>query len=364
MLLLLPAEEILRVPADAAADAGELLGRSRGGREIRGFRFGRGPLHVSLIAGCHADEPVGPAMLDRLAGYLAAQPVGAPALTAATWFLVPHVNPDGEAANAAWHDLPVLGEGYDLAAYLAGVVREPPGDDVEFGFPRGDGAASAGGDGGRPENRAVTGFLATGAPFHLHGSFHGMAFGAGPWFLLDPFWVERTRTLRENLRRRVVELGYRLHEVDRGGEKGFWRIDEGFTTRPDSRSMRDFFLARGEPETAALFRPSSMELVRGLGGDPLTLVSEMPLFLYPGDAAAAAGQADPPLPTHPESARRFTAWARRLLERQGAEALRRQTARLGLRPMPVGDQMRLQLALLEQALAAASRFGTLRATPG
>ena len=40
-------------------------------------------------------------------------------------------------------------------------------------------------------------------------------------------------------------------DVDRGGEKGFSRIDRGFTTRPDSRAMAAYFLARDDPETAA-----------------------------------------------------------------------------------------------------------------
>ena len=44
--------------------------------------------------------------------------------------------------------------------YLRNVVRERPGDDVEFGFPRGDDDTAA-----RPENRAVAAFLAAGAPF-------------------------------------------------------------------------------------------------------------------------------------------------------------------------------------------------------
>lgn len=43
--------------------------------------------------------------------------------------------------------------------------------------------------------------------------------------------------------------------------------------------MRTFFHERGDDATAALSRPSSMEFVRGLGGDPFTFVSEMPLFL-------------------------------------------------------------------------------------
>ena len=47
----------------------------------------------------------------------------------------------------------------------------------------------------------------------------------------------------ETLGRQVGELGYVLHDVERGGEKGFHRIDEGFTTRPDSRAMKAHFEA-------------------------------------------------------------------------------------------------------------------------
>ncbi len=48
--------------------------------------------------------------------------------------------------------------GFDLVAYLGDAVREPPGDDVEFGFPR---SADVG---ARPENPAVASFLAAGVP--------------------------------------------------------------------------------------------------------------------------------------------------------------------------------------------------------
>ena len=170
-----------------------------------------------------------------------------------------------------------------------------------------------------------------------------MGFAHGPWFLLDPFWVERSRPLRAALGERVAALGYRLHDVDRGGEKGFWRIAPGFTTRPDSRGMRDFFLARDDPETAARFRPSSMELVRRLGGDPLTMVSEMPLFLLPPSGELA----DPRLPRG-----ELHAHLARSVASDGAAAARQ----LGIRPMPLRDQMRLQLALLDEGLRTAARF--------
>jgi hypothetical protein len=346
----LPIEEVLApdAPEDPATPAGRgVLGRSREGREIAGWRFGGGPLHVSLIAGCHADEPVGPAMLRRLVAWLAARPADDPALRDATWSIVPHVNPDGEARNAAWSapTLPAVDHRgapdrvYDLALYLRHVNRERPGDDMEFGFP-----FAADDLGARPENRAVAAFLAGGAPFHLHASFHSIAFATGPWFLLEPAWIERTAALRDRLRERVRAMGYGLFDVDRGGEKGFRRIDEGFSTRPDSVSMRAWFAARGDAATAALFRPSSMEHVRALGGDPLTMVSEMPLFLRPVQEGES-GRPDDPL---------FRAWLGRiaLAATRAPEEVAAEATRAGVRGMPLRDQMRLQLAYLNAALAA------------
>src|SRR5262245_38922115 len=220
----LPIEEILS--SDLPVPSGRSIGRSREGREIAGYVFGRGDLHVSLIGGCHADEPVGPAMLRRLAAFLAARPAGDPLLAELTWYVVPHVNPDGEARNAAWSDvtLPALDHQgrpdrvFDLFQYLRHVIRELPGDDMEFGFPRGPDDSGA-----RPETQAVAAFLAAGAPFHLHASFHGMGFASGPWFLIEPAWIDRTEPLRNALRATVRSMGYQPFDVDRGGEKGFRR---------------------------------------------------------------------------------------------------------------------------------------------
>lgn len=345
-------EAILASRADPPP--GRVLGLSREGRGIEGHHLGEGGLRVSLIGGCHADEPVGPALLRKLVAYLGHRPSKDPLLREVCWWIVPHVNPDGEARNGAWTDRTLAAGAsrssqriYDLAAYIGHVQRELPGDDVEFGFPRDDDD----GGGARPENRAVASFLAPG-PFHLHGSFHGMGFATGPWFLIEPSWIERTSGLRQRLRERVAALGYRPFDVDRGGEKGFRRIDEGFSTRPDSGAMREFFLERGDAATAAAFRPSSMEYVRSLGGDPLTLVSEMPLFLLPPEDDGA----DPfPRPVGTEGRLRFHAWLARIAAAGGASELRRQARRHGIRAMPIGDQMRLQLAFLDEALATVAR---------
>ncbi len=324
------------------AAGGERLGVSREGRDVTGYRIGSGPRAVSLIAGCHADEPVGPAMLDCLAAWLLALPPDSPPVADLAWYLVPHANPDGEARNARWTAGAFGGDpeaGFDPGLYLRHAVREAPGDDVEFGFPRGQSDARA-----RPENRAIAAFLRSGAPFSLHASFHGMAFAAGPWFLLEAAWTDRTGALRERLRRRVRALGYRLHDVDRRGEKGFRRIDEGFTTRPDSRAMAAHFEALGDAATAALFRPSSMEFVRSLGGDPLTLVSEMPLFLLPPEHYAGGDVLRP-------------AVVRELAAERDPARIRALAAERGVEPMPIADQMRLQLEYLQAGLDAALETG-------
>jgi hypothetical protein len=345
----IPIEAVLAASADL--DEGEVLGRSREGRPIRGYRFGNGSRSVGLIGGCHADEPVGPEMLGKLCAHLASASSSSPLLRDYRWFVVPDVNPDGAHRNAAWTGTTVecrdhagiADRGYELCAYVENVVREAPGDDIEFGFPWGAEDADA-----RPENLAVARFLSGGAPFSVHGSFHGMDFAVGPWFLLEPSWRDRTAELRDNLRRQVRALGYRLFDVDRGGEKGFHRIDEGFTTRPDSAAMIEHFRALGDERTARLFRPSSMEFVRGLGGDPLTLVSEMPLFVLDPN------NGPPETPTGPDSRRLFHRWILERSEQLGREGAASETATLGLSPMPLRDQMRLQLAFLDQGLAAAN----------
>ena len=343
--LLLPAEEIIEHRPET--DTGREIGRSREGRPVYGHELGSGPLKVSLIAGCHADEPVGARTLSALVAYLSRLPATSPWNRTVSWRIVPHANPDGRQRNLAWSRslAPLLppgrpGEtGYDLRAYLENAVREPPGDDMEFGFPRNGADAEA-----RSENRAIAGFLSEAGPYHLHGSLHGMAFAPGPWFLLEKSWIARTAPMRARLRQRVSDLGYRLFDPDRKGEKGFERIDEGFSTRPDSTAMRRFFEARRDHETASLFRPSSMEFVRGLGGDPLTFVSEMPLFLTPDRTDGRKTEL-----ADIQALRTRLALA--LVERGLAAASELE----GVHPMPIADQQRLQLELLSAALEIVSR---------
>ena len=320
--------------------AGDVLGRSRQGHPVRAFRFGKGTIRVSLLAGCHADEPVGPRLLGQLVTYLASLPKDDDLLTRHQWWIVPHINPDGEQRNRAWYEDDA--DRYDIARYLAHVVREPPGDDIEFGFPH-----SLMDDGARPENRAVHAWWHTAdGPFALHLSLHGMGFAAGPWFLIDPAWKNRCGSLMARCTSRVREMGYALHDVERDGEKGFERIARGFCTRPNSVAMRAFFLAQEDAATAELFRPSSMETIRSLGGDPLTLVSEMPLFITPG----VGDTLGPPDPIGLEWKERHTAWQTRLGRGEDPGVIRDEADAAGLAAMVVRDQMELQWTFIVAGL--------------
>lgn len=326
---------------------GEALGFSREGRPVIGHRFGSGDFRVNLIAGCHADEPVGPLLLRKLVARLAALPPECAALADFEWWIVPHANPDGAERNRAWTD--AIGDTIDPVAYVRHAERELPGDDVEFGFPR-----DARDRGVRPENRAISDWWRRAAgPFRLHASLHGMAVAHGPWFLIEAAWKDRSARLQERCRSEVAALGYELHDVDRRGEKGFVRIGPGFTTRPDSKAMASFFRDKGDERTAALFRPSSMETIRALGGDPLTLVSEMPLLLLPpretGEPATSEDLG--------RWKQRLGDWKLRLARGESPDEIRRDVAAAGIVPMPLVDQMRLQWTFaragLEQVLESA-----------
>ncbi|UCC71994.1 MAG: peptidase [Gemmatimonadota bacterium] len=319
---------------------GDSIGLSREGRAVHAFRFGRGARRVSLLAGCHADEPVGPRLLRHLAAYLGTLPGDDPLLSEHEWWIVPHINPDGAERNRPWQQEGA--EAYDLGEYLASAVRELPGDDIEFGFPRDGGDRDA-----RPENRAVYDWWrGADGPFSLHVSLHGMAFAAGPWFLVEEAWRDRYDRLREICLGRVDELGYTLHDVERRGAKGFFRLERGFCTRPDSRYMREHFLNQDDPETARLFRPSSMETIRSLGGDPLTLVSEMPLFITPG----VGERLGPPDPAAEEWKARIENWKAELEAGARAAEVTAAAQAHGLRPMPARDQMILQWTFIAAGL--------------
>ncbi len=326
-------EELLSFRDDAAlrAHLGELegvdvkaIGASREGRDLYGVRLGTGQRHVSIIAGCHADEPVGPMTAQALPAILERE--FPELLKQYVFHIVPQMNPDGAARNREWFANPL-----GMAAYLEHAVREQPGDDIEFGFGEGDAR--------RPECRAAQDFLGPAAPFAAHFSLHGMAFAEGAWCLICPEWTQRATEYMDDVAGLCARLEVPLHDVDRKGEKGFNRLREGFSTTPNSIAMKEFFMERNDAAMAGRFMPTSMEWIRSLGGDPLCIVTELPLFLV--------GKRSPNL-EEPIAAdlREDLTKARALSKDAFPVAVDEITAKYAISPMPVETQVRLQIGMI------------------
>lgn len=321
-----------------------VIGYSREQRPIHAAIIGQGPLHISLIAGCHADEPVGPRFLRKLFTFLDSLKPDHTLLKNYQWWLVPHANPDGEAVNMKWYS--DEDDIFDIIRYLRFVERELPGDDVEFGFPHGPGKKGL-----RVENNAIYEFWQRAkTPFHLHASLHGMMVAGGPWFLMEKSWIDNSSEMRRLCLEEVDFLGYALHDVDRNGEKGFYRISEGFCTRPDSVSMKKYFEKQKNFEMSRKFYPSSMEAIRSLSGNALTIVSEMPLFILPNLPSMLRW----PHPVWEEWNNRLSIWKSHLVEEnrdtEMEQVILKEIKASGITPMPVSHQMRLQWRFITAAV--------------
>jgi hypothetical protein len=325
------------------------LGKSEQGRPLYGVTLGFGPETVTLVSGAHADEPVGPEtlrtlILESLANrdWLAEDDGVHELLERVTFRIIPHVNPDGEAANQRW-----ISAWPDVNAYLLHRRREPPGRDVEFGYPV-----------MRPENRIASCFLFDYSPLALHMSLHGMGFAEGALLLIERHWADATGELREHWRRAVVATNLRLHDHDRGGEKGFRYLGPGFWSTPEGTAMREHFLALRDQETARKFFLSSMEMARVAGYDarrerhPLCLVTELPLFVIEAEHERVPGVPAALL----ELQEAIPAIEARLREGDDAVEL---IEPFQLRPLPPEDAVRLQLRAIELGLEA---VGVLVAT--
>ncbi len=304
----------------------QIVGTSEGGRAIAGLRIGSGPRKALLLAGHHADEPVGPQTLRALASALLSDPdAHAELLSNWTLYLVPHANPDGEAANRAWIDA-----WPDLPAFLLNVDREQPGRDLEFAYPD-----------GRQEAATLSAWMRTHGQFDLYASLHGMAQSEGALLLIDRAWAGRSQALQQAFLQSARDAGLGLHDHNRGGEKGFFYIAPGFATTPEGRAMQRHFEHFGDADMAARFRLSSMEFVQSLGGDPLCIVTELPLFVLPSDTDAPFA-----------SARAYVRFKSDLPSlRYGL--LQGERSRLeawNLRSLDLGTAMRIQLATLGAAL--------------
>ena len=321
----------------------EVVGVSEEGRAIAGVTMGLGPQLVTLVAGAHADEPVGPETLRAFVlECLAARGWGAEGggledvFERFTFRVIPHLNPDGEARNRSWIETwDASRPAESLGHYLRGRRREPPGRDLEFGYPD-----------LRVENEAATAFLFDGTPVALHASLHGMGFSEGALLLIEKEWLvsDASSGLQDGFTEAARRAGLPLHDHDRGGDKGFVYGGPGFWSTPRGAAMREHFLEVGDPETASKFRSSSMEqAATTFGGKTLSVVTELPLFrLAPSSRPGVT-----------ESLQAFKAEMPSVLEDAAEErSLQPWVDRFEITCPPLEDQVRLHLRVLDHALEA------------
>ena len=135
-----------------------------------------------------------------------------------------------------------------------------------------------------------------------------------------------------------------MHDHNRKGEKGFFYLGPGFTTTPEGEAMRTFFQAQGDEATAAFFHEASMDFVERLGGDPLCLVTELPLFVVEREGAMY----DPGVPAaYLAFKERLPEW--KLLLQRGGDASDLLNG-FQLQPLNLTSAIRLQLCALELSL--------------
>ena len=315
---------------DRTNNAVEILtiGQSEEGRPIHAFRAGRGNTRIVLLAGTHSDEPVGPEMLRILVKHLLEDKAPDELLEKYRFLIIPHINPDGEVKNQIWAK-----QWPDLQAYAAHAFREESGRDLEFGYPN-----------MRPENRAVSEILQEFAPCDLYINFHGMAFAEGIMLLIERHCAGCTEKLQTDFQELAKNHKLPLHDHDRKGEKGFQYIGPGFTATPEGRAMRKHFLDQGDEETASKFHLSSMEYIRSLGGDPLCLVTELPLFLVRSDHKSDR----PGVPaTYLALKEKLPEIRRRAVTDKPLDPL---LSSFQIRPLPIETAIRIQLGVIRSAL--------------
>ncbi len=138
-----------------------------------------------------------------------------------------------------------------------------------------------------------------------------------------------------------------LHDVDRSGEKGFYRLAEGFCSRPDGGAMRKHFMDQGDSETAAKFHASSMECIRGISPHCLTMVTEMPLFIIPGKPELLNW----PDPVLEDWSSKFHNWRLGLINKSYTnQFVNNEAFESGLRAMNIRDQMYFQWSYIWEGI--------------
>jgi hypothetical protein len=248
------------------------IGKSQEGRAMYAGTVGHGPTVITVMAAAHPDEPTGTLTGLHLLEKLGLDKRFAPLLDRMTLHVVPCANPDGAARNAGWFSSWTSTP--DLRAYFMHVARDLPAADVEFGFPESKT------DTARPEDAALAGWLDDVGHSDHHASLHSMFLGGGALFLVTAQDLEPRKGTLRFLLGEADATAMPLHDKDRMGQKGFFRIGPGLQTAPTAQAMRAFF-ANSSSTTAQAFKLNSMQYAAKNLSCPFALVSEIPLVYDP-----------------------------------------------------------------------------------
>ncbi|MFD0317984.1 M14 family zinc carboxypeptidase [Streptomyces flavalbus] len=175
---------VTRHPRDARL---RRVGTSRAGTPLWLLSVGHGSRHALVVAGPHANEPVGGATALRLAERALADP-GLTEGADATWDLLLCLDPDGLRRNEGWLAGPYVLDDYFREFYRPAFLEQP-----EW-LPHGADAAAL------PETRALLALQDELKPF-FQCSLHGVDVGGG--------FVELTRDL-PGLAARIARAAARL----------------------------------------------------------------------------------------------------------------------------------------------------------
>jgi hypothetical protein len=108
--------------------------------------------------------------------------------------------------------------------------------------------------------------------------------------------------------------------------------------------MRAYFEANGDRETALNFHDSSMEFVRKIGGDPLCLVTELPLFII--NKEIPNRPAGVPL-AYLEFKEKIPQWRAKLLS---GHSIAEELQAFQIQPLDLSAAVRLQLSVIQMGL--------------
>ena len=263
------------------------IGASKAGHTLHGVSVGDPSLPVvSVVAGAHPDEPLGPMAALRLLAQWPRNPLRQSVRLA----VVPILDVDGSLEQATW--LSDWETGPDFQSCLTHRLRRRLGEDREFSWPGQVWTGTV-----LPECRAADAFFREQGPSIAHLTLHGMLASSGAWFLLCRQSL-RDAQLWRDLHGLAADCDVGLHDMPRNGEKGFRRVGRGFCTIPNGVAMRRWLCEhQGDPQVPAADSSalSSMEAAcvraRAEGApEPLCAVSEFPLFVLPdSDGRGVAG---------------------------------------------------------------------------